>query len=62
MPELPTGVGQEIKPAAGGLGAPKGGTLGIEQAAAFHRARAQPCQRGDERLPVGGERVGMVPG
>ena len=62
MPELPAGVGEEVEAAAGGLGAPQGGTLGIEQAAALHRARAEPGERGDERLPVGGEGVGVVPG
>ena len=60
-PELATRVRQQVEASPGGLGPAQRGALGIEQSAALHRARAQPGQRGDERLPVGGERVGTVP-
>ena len=61
-PEHPGRLGQQVEPPLGGLGPVERGPLGVEQAAALHRARAEPRDRPDERLTVGGDRVGVIPG
>ena len=60
-PEDARRLGQQVEPSLGVLGAVQGCALGVEQPAALHRAGTETGDRGDERLAVRRDRVGMVP-